>query len=131
MSWLKRHAGHRQRIVGRKGERLAARFLRRAGYRILHRNLTIGRDEADLIALDPDRRTVVIVEVKTRTGDYLAPEVNINRNKQYRLMRFAGKLAKMKPYADRPMRFDAVAICWPPSGAAEVRHYVGAFESVV
>ncbi|MDY7109980.1 MAG: YraN family protein [Planctomycetota bacterium] len=131
MRLLKRRSGHGRRVVGRRGERLAARHLRRAGYRILHRNLTIGRDEADLIALDPDRRTVVIVEVKTRTGDYLAPEVNINRSKRYRLMRFAGKLAKMKPYADRPMRFDAVAICWPPSGAPEVRHYVSAFESVV
>jgi hypothetical protein len=37
----------------------------------------------------------------------------------------------MKQYADRPMRFDAIAICWPPSGAPEVRHYVSAFESVV
>ena len=48
--------------VGRKGERLAARRLRRAGYRILERNLRIGRDEADIVALDPDRTTIVIVD---------------------------------------------------------------------
>ena len=131
MTWLRRLAGQHRRILGRRGERRAARFLRRRGYRILHRNLTIGRDEADLVALDPDGRTIVIVEVKTRSSDYLAPEVKINRDKQYRLARLAGRLLKMKRYADRPIRFDAIAIYWPPSGAAEVRHYVGAFESVI
>ena len=89
MNWLRRLAGQHRRILGRRGERRAARFLRRRGYRILHRNLTIGRDEADLVALDPDGRTIVIVEVKTRSSDYLAPEVKINRDKQYRLARLA------------------------------------------
>ena len=50
--------------LGDRGERLAARWLTRRGYRILHRKLTIGRDEADLVAVDP-HGTVVIVEVKT------------------------------------------------------------------
>ena len=122
-------AGHGKRLIGRRGERLAARFLRRRGFRILHRNLTIGHDEADLVALDPDGRTIVIVEVKTRTGDYLAPEININRTKQYRLTRLATKMQRMKAFADRPLRFDAVAIVWPADGKPEIRHWPGAFDS--
>ena len=131
MRFRKRANGHHKRLVGRRGERLAARYLRRRGYRILKRNFTIGRDEADLIALDPDGRTIVIVEVKTRTGDFLAPEVRINRQKQYRLARLATKLGRLRKYADRPMRIDAVAIYWPVGGDPEIRHYASAFESPI
>ena len=54
--------------LGERGERLAARWLARRGYRILHRNLKIGRDEADLVAVDPGGRTPVSGEVKTRAS---------------------------------------------------------------
>ena len=131
--WFTRRSrsGHDRRVIGRKGERLAARFLRRSGYSLLHRNLRIGRDEADLIMLDPDGETIVIVEVKTRTGDFAAPEVNINREKRYRMARLAARLLKQRRYAHRPIRFDAIAIDWPESGEAQIRHYAGAFESPI
>ncbi len=130
--WLAKISdGYRRRIVGRRGEKLAARHLRRVGYRILERNLTVGRDEADLIALAPDGRTVVVVEVKTRTGDFLSPELNINRNKQYRLARLAAKLLQTRRFEGRPFRFDAVAIYWPESGKPELRHYEAAFDSPI
>ena len=131
MRLRKRPAGQHKRLVGRRGERLAARYLRRRGFRILHRNFTIGRDEADLIARDPDGRTIVIVEVKTRTSDFLAPEVRINRHKQYRLARLASKLGRIRRFADLPLRIDAVAIYWPEGGEPEIRHYASAFESPI
>jgi putative endonuclease len=118
-------------LLGRKGERAAAKHLRRVGYRILHRNLRIGRDEADLVALDPDGRTIVIVEVKTLAGDATAPEMKIDRGKQYRMTRLAARLQQRRGYRDRPMRFDAVAVHWPAEGRPAVRHYVGAFHSPI
>ncbi len=51
---LLRKLSVRRGTLGDKGERLAARWLSRHGYRIIHHNYTLGKDEADLIALDPD-----------------------------------------------------------------------------
>jgi Holliday junction resolvase-like predicted endonuclease len=55
------------------GERAAERFLRALGYRVLARNWRSprdARDEADLVVLSPDRREVVIVEVKRAAGPW-------------------------------------------------------------
>ena len=61
--------------IGRIGERLAARYLRRHGYRILARNLHFGRNELDLIARN--RRYLAFVEVKTRS--FASPEEALDR----------------------------------------------------
>jgi putative endonuclease len=51
--------------VGRLGEKYAARYLRRHGFRILARNVHCGKYELDLIA--QNRKTLLFVEVKTRS----------------------------------------------------------------
>jgi putative endonuclease len=55
-------------IAGRKGERYAARYLRRRGYRIVCRNFTSGKNEIDLIA--KTKTHYVFCEVKTRMQTY-------------------------------------------------------------
>jgi putative endonuclease len=124
-------SGEARRRLGRRGERLAARHLRRKGYRIVRRNLRIRKDEADLVAIAPDGRTVVIVEVKTQTGTHHDPELKVNRAKQYHLARLAANLLRMKRFEGRPIRFDVVAIHWPADADPRVRHYVAAFQSPV
>ncbi len=118
-----------RKALGRRGERHAARWLTRRGFRILHRNHRVGDDEADLIALDPDGVTIVVVEVKTRRDDRVRPEENITPTKMYRMARLAARLQQSGPFADRPMRLDAIAIHWPEGGEPDVRHYPNAFES--
>ena len=113
--------------LGDRGERLAARWLRRRGYRILHRNLTIGRDEADLVAVDPRGRTIVIVEVKTRSSVTPPPEAGLTRRKQLHLERLAARLRTRREYRGLPVRIDAIAIVWPEGGEPELRHYQDAF----
>ena len=115
--------------LGKRGEQLAARWLKKQGYRILQRNLPVGDDEADLVALDPDQRTIVIVEVKTRAADTPIPEASVTRTKQFRLSRLASQLQKRREYRHRPFRFDAIAIVWPSGGEPIIRHHPGAFES--
>ena len=132
MTWLRRllrRLGRSGGSLGDRGERLAARWLSRRGYRILHRKHVVGRDEADLVAVDPDGRTLVIVEVKTRSGECPAPEAAFDRAKQRKLARLAERLQQRPEYRDHPVRIDAVAIVWPPGGDPEVRHYESAFES--
>jgi putative endonuclease len=129
MLGLLRKLVRRNRPVGRVGEDVASEWLRKRGYTILQRNLSIGDDEADLIALDPDRTTIVIVEVKTRHDVQAIPEQSITPTKQFRLNRFASALQKRAAYRDRPLRFDAIAIVLPHQGEPIVRHIPGAFQS--
>ncbi len=115
--------------VGDRGERIAARHLGRNGYEIIERNHRIGRDEADIVAIDPADGALVIVEVKTQGQDQPPPESRIDRHKQYRLARLAARLLQSERFRDQRVRFDAIAVVIPPSGAPTVRHYVAAFES--
>ncbi len=123
--------------LGRLGERAAARRLRRAGYRVLGRNVRVAGGEADIVCLAPDRTTVVIVEVKTRLrrgrgglSDTVPAEAAVNADKRRRLGAIARGLARANGGSDRPVRVDVVAIDWPWNegeglGAPRMKHYVG------
>ncbi len=95
----------------------------------MKRKLVIGHDEADLIAVAPDGETLVIVEVKTRSGEVPFPEIALDQDKQYRLARLASRLERMPEYRDHPIRFDAIAIVWPADGEPDLKHYQDAFGS--
>lgn len=127
--WLRRRAR-----TGGAGERHACRHLRRAGYRVLGRNLRNRFGEVDILAEAPDRNTIVVVEVKaTRaTGGDPPPEVHVNTAKQRRLVALACQLARARRFTERPIRFDVIGVQLQPDGAdAIVRHHPGAFESHV
>ena len=51
--------------IGRYGEDMAAKLLRKKGYKILERNFRAGHNEIDIIAQNKDY--TVFVEVKTRS----------------------------------------------------------------
>ena len=55
-----------RRARGRQGEALAEQFLRRAGFRILARNVHLRHSELDLVALEGS--TLCFVEVRLRSS---------------------------------------------------------------
>ena len=66
--------------IGRRGERLAAEWLRRNGFMILECNWRCGRYEIDIIATRYD--TIHFIEVKTRSNDlYGAPADAVTHEK--------------------------------------------------
>lgn len=118
------------KALGRAGERCAARHLRRRRYRILARNLRTRLGELDLIALAPDRTTLVFIEVKTKARDADSssppPEAHITPAKQRKLIQLVERLAAQRRRQDRPLRIDVIAIDWPSHGEPIIRHYENA-----
>ena len=112
--------------LGPAGEKVAARHLRRAGYRIVARNYRCPAGEIDLIALDDD--SIVFVEVKTRADTVAAdPEANITYHKRRQLTRAAKHFLMEKSAQQRPSRFDVVSVVMPTGGEPAVEHFIDAF----
>jgi len=116
--------------LGPAGERAAMRHLRSKGYRQLGANVRTHAGEIDLIALAPDRRTIVFVEVKARrVSDGRSsppPEASVHAAKRRKLRLLVGQIARAKGWTDRPLRIDVVAVEAPPRGRPLVRHYENA-----
>ena len=96
--------------LGTRGEKLACRFLRRNGYKVLHRNFR-GRTGGEIDIVCRDRDALVFVEVKTRTReDFGRPFDAVDRTKQKRIAR--GGLAWLRLLGDPDIlfRFDVVEV---------------------
>ena len=116
--------------LGPAGEKAAAKFLRKLGYRIIARSHRQRLGEIDLIALDGP--CIVFVEVKTWRSDSEGdPSLAVNTSKQEKLTRAALVYLKQHRLLEQPARFDVVSIVWPTERAEpQIRHFKNAFEAV-
>lgn len=115
-----------RQLLGREGERLAEDYLKRKGYKVVERNYRCAGGELDLIVLD--KRVVVFVEVKTRTGHgFGSPFEAVEFHKQQRMIQAAQYFLNLKKLHQRDARFDVVGISWP-GGEPLVEHIENAFE---
>jgi putative endonuclease len=114
--------------LGRRGEDAAGRHLRRLGYIILARGHPDNIGELDLVAVDG--RTVVIIELKTRSShDAGHPADAVDEAKQRRLTRLALSYMKRHDLLECSARFDIVAVTWPERGRPTNEHFKNAFEA--
>jgi putative endonuclease len=120
----------RYHSLGERGERAAARYLRRRGYKIVARKDRGRLGELDLVAVDG--RTVVFVEVKTRRShDAGHPAEAVGPEKQARLTRLAVAFLKRHDLLEHPARFDVVAVTWPDGARRPtIDHLQNAFMAV-
>lgn len=111
--------------TGELGERLAARYLKRNGYRILERNYRAHRHEIDVIAREKRTGTVVFVEVKTRTqGSFGRPSDAVDGDKR-RFLRLAAESWLLHNGGPEQLaRFDVIEIMLPEK---TVNHLINAF----
>lgn len=121
--------GLRNRLFGDRGERAAVAVLRRAGLKIVARNVRNAGGEIDVLARDGE--TLVFVEVKTRKSSRAGSPVEaVTHDKRTRLTRAALVELKRRGRLGWPCRFDVVAITWPEGASdPEVVHYRHAFEA--
>lgn len=99
---------HKQ-LVGKFGEDLAAKYLKKIGYKIIERNFRIRGGEIDIIAKDGD--TLVYIEVKTRTSsNFGTAEESVNFYKLRFLERAAKFYRLQRKSLPEQERIDVVAI---------------------
>jgi len=127
-TWLE--ARMRQSTLGERGERAAARFLRRRGYALIATRHRHRYGEIDIIAADG--RTVVFVEVKTRRSEeHGRPAEAIDVTRQARLTRAALAFMKSHGLLEYSSRFDVIEVIWPAGERRPtIRHLIDAFPAV-
>lgn len=113
--------------LGARGERSAERYLLKRGCTVVHRGYRDDFGEIDLVAIDD--RTVVFVEVKTRTSDYAGnPMDAVDENKQEKICRTALSYLKRYHLTECRVRFDVVSIVWPTTRQSpQIEHIRNAF----
>jgi putative endonuclease len=112
--------------LGALGEQLAVDHLRGLGLQVLSRNWRCRYGELDLIAADPTTRTVVFVEVKTRTTDMFGgPAQAVTPQKVRRLRRLAGLWLSAQETKWSAIRIDVVGIRIGRHRAPEITHLEG------
>ena len=111
--------------LGKVGEAIAARWLRRRGWRVIAERFRSGHRDLDLI-VERDN-TVAFVEVKTRRGTVFGDPVEaVSWRKRRELVRSAMVWADRFGPPGAAYRFDVVGIVVARNGA-RVRHVENAF----
>lgn len=134
--------GGRSGRVGRRGEQVAADYLRRRGYRVLDRNWRSPDSEVpgELDLVLRYRGTLVICEVKARTGSWLAhPAEAVTAEKAARLRKLAVvwlrehdvRHSVWRPVADRLPTFVRAATSFVAPGSGTARPSAGPSPSAI
>ena len=119
--------------IGDLGEKLAAKYLKKHGYRVLGRNLHFGKNELDLVA--KNREVIAFVEVKARSYDTLEealehrPSLAVNREKRERTLQAAREYLHAHPVRLCP-RMDVVEVYLDrkhPKKPFKIHHIEAAF----
>ncbi|MGA7051992.1 MAG: YraN family protein [Mycobacterium sp.] len=112
--------------LGAMGEALAVDHLTKMGLRILNRNWRCRYGELDVIAVDEANRTVVFVEVKTRTGDsYGGLAHAVTPGKVRRLRRLAGLWLAGQDQRWAAIRIDVIGVRIGRRPTPDITHLQG------
>ena len=114
-----------RQAFGELGERVAARWLERHGWRVVQRRFRNGRRDIDLV-MERDG-TVAFVEVKARKGSRFGTPVEaVNWRKQKELARSAHVWIDRHGRPEESYRFDVVGVLVEGT-RVRVRHVSDAF----
>lgn len=122
-----------KRQLGSYGERMARRYLRHHGYRILKKNFVADSHEIDIIAASRD--TVAFVEVKTRSVGHENPNEprpasSVDAQKQRGIIKAARFYTAYNP-SDKKKRFDIIEVYVNNKNGrysvADIKHLVNTF----
>ncbi len=115
--------------LGNRGEKIAAKLLRKQGYRIIEKNYHSRLGEIDIVAKEDE--SIVFVEVKTRRcTDFGLPEEALSYDKRRRLSKLALGYLAHRRIKDTNCRFDVVSILMDNNRANHIKLIKNAFPAV-
>jgi putative endonuclease len=116
-----------RKLLGRKGEETAARYLEKNGYRIICRNYSCRLGEIDIVAKEKD--IIVFVEVRSRSGaEYGLAQESVTGRKQFKLRQLAWQYLKAEGKTSAGCRFDVIAVLFDGEGRVKrLEHIENAF----
>jgi putative endonuclease len=110
---------------GQLGERIAEKWLKRQGWRVVQRRFRNGHRDIDLVI--EREGTVAFVEVKARKGlDFGTPVEAVNWRKKKELAKSANVWIDRHGSPTESYRFDVIGV-WVAGDRVRVRHVPDAF----
>lgn len=113
-----------QKLIGNRGEELAAKYLEDRGYQLLDEHYITRYGELDLVMLEAGM--IVFVEVKTRTSQtFGTPEESITAKKLERIQNAGLLWMQANPDSPDDWRIDVIAIQLDHEKKVEdIQHYI-------
>lgn len=105
--------------TGNIGEDTAAEYLLKLGYKITERNLRLFCGEIDILA--QDKKTIVVVEVKTVRGSGFGLAQELVRYKKQQKLKLLGRAIAQK-YPTSTIRIDVIGIDFSYGLPAKIEH---------
>ena len=113
--------------IGSAGEKIAALYLEKKGYKILRRNYRVKGGEIDIIAENDD--IISFVEVKTRSVDYISDGFEaVTKSKQKLIIKAAAEYF-YRCGSDKQPRFDVVSIVLDGKKVVGFNYITDAFDA--
>lgn len=113
--------------IGKKGERVAAEYLKKKGFKILEMNYKNpkGKQLGEIDIIAKKDATIIFVEVKTRKGivENTFPEDNLTPWKLQKLEKIATHYLQTHHPTEISYHFDAVTVIFNENKIASIRHF--------
>lgn len=114
----------RNNAIGRWGEEMATEYLITKGYTVVERNVRLGHNEIDIIAIKDNR--IIFAEVKTRTEESEDLRDVIDLRKKQHLCNATEAYIRMKKVPHAP-QIDIIIVIGTPDTEYKIQHYPDAF----
>ena len=109
-----------KRKFGIIGEKIAQKYLKNNGYKIIENNYYTRNCEIDIIA--NKEKYIVFVEVKTRTNEkYGKPSEAVNKTKKLHMRRSAAIFLRENNFSKFIIRFDVIEV-YMINGKCKINH---------
>lgn len=112
----------KNKLTGNFGEDKAAKYLLSLKYSIIKRNLSLPFGEIDILA--KDKKTIVIVEVKTVRGSGFGLAQELVRFRKQQKLKLIGRFIEQQ-YPSSPVRIDVIGVDMS-EGEPKIEHLINA-----
>lgn len=116
--------------LGQWGEEIAAKYLISKGWYIRDRNWRNHyHKELDIVCIDEDMTTLLIVEVKTRSCDASGlPDEAVTLEKKHNIIKGAQDYALSNYLTHLTLRYDTISVIGTPEAGYTIEHKEDAFD---